>query len=428
MPELLIQILLLATFAAMIFFLVRGANATMTLTVMAIVWALLGGRSVNDVLQLTFADVITKNAPTLIIILFGAWYSQMIVQTGIASKLIKRVVELGGDRPRVVVSFIMLVVGFLFITLFGVGPAIAIGVIVIPILLTMGVDNRVAVAAFLLPIGISSGINVSQFAALKGLMPDAAIWGSPYFPFAYVAFGAVMVVAIVGVNLLMRRSGRVHSWAVRAQLSEEEETSGSVVRWYSYLALIVPVILISVLHVNVWMSFVIAIVYIGVTTMSRGQWGHFNLVIRTSGDGFKDVGPVILFILSTYFFANSAQFNAPHIVNLVGGVLPTSALGIAILFAVVAPLVMYRGPASFAGAGVALYTALLAAGTVSPAYVWTVAYSMENVHYQLDPTVSVVGWGTGYAKVAPMQYVKTVLLITWVAAVVYMALAFFMVA
>jgi H+/gluconate symporter-like permease len=423
--DLFLGIVLIVTFIIMVMLMVKGVNATLVLTIGAIVWAFLGGRTVKEILDITFGEIISKNALTFMVICGGAWYSQMVVQTGIASSLIRKAVELGGDRPKIVVSLLMVVVSFLFITMFGVGPAIAIGVIILPIMMSMGVEPRIAAVAMTLPIAVSTGINISQYYAVAPLIDAGATFGYPYFPYAAVAYGFALVIAIIGVNILLRRSKPAKAWGVNAAEGSEQKK----VPWFAYLTLFVPIVLIVICKVSVFVSFVIAIAYTAVTTMDwkNKDWKHFNLIIKTSKDGFADAAPVVLFIASTWLFADSARLVNPLIINMVGGVLPTTRLGVCILFAIIAPLVMYRGPACYAGAGIALYNGLIGMGLLPPTFIFTVGYTMEVVHYQLDPTVSVVAWTTGYTGIKASDYVKTALLIVWVIAIVYMALTFIMV-
>lgn len=427
--ETALGIILIISFIAMVIYMMRGGNPTLTLTVMAVIWALLGGRTPKEIIDITFGETITKNANVFLIMLAGGWFSQMIVQTGIASSIIRKAVELGGDRPHIVVSLLMLIVSLLFTTLFGVGPAIAIGVIILPIMMSMGIEPRIAVAAMTLSIGTASGVNISQYAGVAPLIDEGATFGSPYFPYAAVAYACALVIAIVGINIVMRKRKPSRAWAVSTVAPKNNGGTAKKIPWFAYLALLIPVVLIVVFQVHVFVAFAFGVCYTALTTADwkNRDWKHFSLILKTSADGFSDVAPVVLFILSTWLFADSARVVTPLLMNIFGGILPTTRLGVCLLFAIIAPLVVYRGPACYAGAGIALFNGILAMGTLPPAFVFTVGYSMETVHYQLDPTVSVVGWAMGYAKVKASDYLKTTLVIVWIIAVVYMALVYFMV-
>jgi Gnt-I system high-affinity gluconate transporter len=67
-----------------------------------------------------------------------------LIQTRIAESVIRSAVELAGDRPLVVVAMtIRLMTPLLFTSMYGVGAAIAIGVIALPIMLSQGIPARV---------------------------------------------------------------------------------------------------------------------------------------------------------------------------------------------------------------------------------------------------------------------------------------------
>src|SRR5439155_11808090 len=120
------------------------------------------------------ANVLQKGgeqyASTVIVIVFGAWFGQILVQTGIAESMIRTAVELAGDRPIAVAWSISLITAVLFTSIYGVGAAIAIGVIAIPIMLSLGVPDRVDAPALTLAIG--SGIYLN---------PDVFIFVMNYF-------------------------------------------------------------------------------------------------------------------------------------------------------------------------------------------------------------------------------------------------------
>jgi len=49
----------------------------------------------------------------VIIIVFGAWFAQILIQTGIAESVIRSAVELAGDRPLATAMTITLVTALL---------------------------------------------------------------------------------------------------------------------------------------------------------------------------------------------------------------------------------------------------------------------------------------------------------------------------
>ena len=56
---------------------------------------------------------------------FGAWFI-VLLQTGIADALIRKAVELGGDKPVIICVLALIVTTAIFSTLFGAGAVVAI--------------------------------------------------------------------------------------------------------------------------------------------------------------------------------------------------------------------------------------------------------------------------------------------------------------
>jgi len=130
---------LLLAFLAVVVLIIRGQSPIIMLLVLAIVWALLAGVGVGDIQAKVLQAGGVIFASAVIIIVFGAWFAQILIQTGIAESVIRSAVELAGDRPLVTAMVITLVTAVLFTSMYGVGAAIAIGVIALPIMMSQGI-------------------------------------------------------------------------------------------------------------------------------------------------------------------------------------------------------------------------------------------------------------------------------------------------
>ncbi len=92
-------------------------------------------------------------------------------QTGIAESVIRSAVELAGDRPIVTAMTVTLVTALLFTSMYGVGAAIAIGVIALPIMMSQGIPPHVAAPVFTMGIGAGTFVNLVQFGTFQKLFP-----------------------------------------------------------------------------------------------------------------------------------------------------------------------------------------------------------------------------------------------------------------
>src|SRR5699024_2434885 len=119
-----------------------------------------------DNLTAVYHDGPVDYGQTTAIIIFASWFGRVLVDTGIASALIKRVVELAGDKQLVMVLIVSIVTAGLFMSIFGPGSVMALGTIILPIFFSLGVNKKLAVGAFLMAVASGMYVNggyVSQF-------------------------------------------------------------------------------------------------------------------------------------------------------------------------------------------------------------------------------------------------------------------------
>ncbi|RTK47759.1 citrate transporter, partial [Enterococcus faecalis] len=81
-------------------------------------------------------------------IFVGAFFGRILLETGIATTIIRKSVELGGDSPAIILVIVNLITGFIFSSMSGAGSVIAIAVIVLPILFSIGIPKVVAFFSF----------------------------------------------------------------------------------------------------------------------------------------------------------------------------------------------------------------------------------------------------------------------------------------
>ena len=96
--QLALGILLLLCFLVGVVAVMRGQSPIIVLMLLAILWAAMTGAPLREVLGKVIDGGATAYAGAVILIVFGAWFGQVLVQTGIAESLIRSAVELAGDR------------------------------------------------------------------------------------------------------------------------------------------------------------------------------------------------------------------------------------------------------------------------------------------------------------------------------------------
>src|SRR5467141_878964 len=188
-------VVMLLAFLIAVFVIFRGVSPIIVLLLLAIAWPLLAGSSFWDLLTNVLQKGGEQYASTIVIIVFGAWFGQVLVQTGIAESMIRTAVELAGDRPVAVAWAVSIITALLFTSIYGVGAAISIGVIAIPIMLSLGIPPKVAAPAFTMAIGAGNYLNPVEFGIFKNFFKGIE-YGPPYFTFYLIGFAVYLACAL----------------------------------------------------------------------------------------------------------------------------------------------------------------------------------------------------------------------------------------
>ena len=235
-------IALLVAFLAVVVLIIRGQSPIIMLLILAVLWSAIAGIGIDDIQKKILQAGGVAYASAVIIIVFGAWFAQVLIQTGIAESVIRSAVELAGDRPLVTAMTITLVTALLFTSMYGVGAAIAIGIIALPIMLGQGIPPSVAAPAFTMGIGAGTFINLVQFGTFQKLFPGLK-YEAPYLTYWIVGMCVYVLAAWLMAFIYLRKSG------VRRLASVEVADSGEpAVRkrtpYYTYVVPLFPVIMV----------------------------------------------------------------------------------------------------------------------------------------------------------------------------------------
>ena len=190
--EFAIGIILIASLFFMAWYCIKGHNlmtgmalAVTLFTVLALIGnafipnSAMEGQSTIDVLTYVYQTGPANWCSSILVyIFFGAFFGRVLIETGIASSLIRKTVELGGDRPLITMSLLCIVTAVIFTSMTGAGPVMSIGIIVLPIMLSLGVPTHIALFAFMGSIMAGMHANImlfNQFIAMfVELRPEAA--------------------------------------------------------------------------------------------------------------------------------------------------------------------------------------------------------------------------------------------------------------
>lgn len=411
--QIIIGILLLISYFGLIYFAAKGGNLMLGFLIMAIIWValgMIGGTITWDVAQTkVFQGGPESWGATAVVVIFGSWFGRVLVDTGIAATIIRKTVELGGDKPLITTVLLSIVTGLIFTSTFGAGAVVAIGVIVLPILLSLGVPKPLAVSSYLMSVGSGMYVNLVLFKQMQGIF-EGFPYDANYLRFGFVAMGIQLLVIIVMLAVRLKKSAVNHAWAA--------SNPGATAQHVPAIALITPIIPVLLAIVFKWQpipAFIVAVFY---GLLVCGKLTSFKetekIVTKTFYDGVVDVASLLGFLFILPMFNKVSGLDAPFFQAILGGVMPTSPLFLCILFAVIAPLGLFRGPLTVFGAGSATLAILNAIGSFTPALLFPLIYIPTiTMNISACPTQSWNLWALNYSKVSVKEFLKSGVFWAW---------------
>lgn len=494
----ILLLVLFALFASLMF--LRKLPALLALPLMALGIGFLeiafGRLTLGDVALVIVADGAVRLYEPMVISMFGGILSLLLQKSGVAESIVRRGAELAGDNPWAVSVMLMAIVALLFTTIGGLGAVIMIGTIVLPILASIGVGEVISAGILLFGISLGGMLNANNWAIYKSVLSLGDEIVSSY---ALALFGAVALGALAFVTIELLRSGTVRlravvkslGWTVLAAAagaallaagtgvtlpegllqwvtgavilvgvarSVAEYATGKVpegrVRWYAYLATVVPLLLILVFHIPFVAAFLCGVAYGFLTTLRRGS---LNMLSRSVIEGSQSVIPAVVLmigigmlisaILGPTMSGPAHAWYAPQLTAgadppaegggtpalrfwpvsadmrpLMEAIVPQSGAWYVLLFALLGPLALYRGPLNVWGLGYGIGGVLLATG-VPPGAIMGILMSMGVIQGVCDPTNTQNVWVANEMRVGVNEILWRTLPYAWAVALAGLTLS-----
>jgi len=403
-------IALLAVFLVVVALIVRGQSPVIMLLLLAIVWAAIAGIGVQDIQAKVLQGGGVQYASAVIIIVFGAWFAQVLIQTGIAESVIRSAVELAGDRPLVTAIVINLVTALLFTSMYGVGAAIAIGVIALPIMMSQGIPARVAAPTFSMGIGAGAYVNLVQFGTFEKLFPGIT-YEAPWLSFWMIGMAVYLLCAWMMIYWNLRGVGQRKFASIDAAAAGQPPRRRTP--YYTYIVPLFPVLMIIVFKWQIIPTFLLSIVLaLLLTSQGRGLQAQLNLFNKTFYDAFPDIATIAALwtICGMIIVAGQMPEISGALRPIFAPILPHNNAQAALFFGLIGGILsIYRGPLVVIGTGAALLAIILSNHEIPVPYLYSLWLAPTVMQGSVDPTNSWTLWTIGYTKVSHGQFLKTAL-------------------
>lgn len=420
-----VVIAIIVLFVLMVVLMVTNKIPTLiALPLMGIALALVSGVPVKDLPTVVENGLLLLRGAYVPIIIAGI-FGDVIKKTGIAENIVRRAVELAGDNTIIVALVCLAVTAVCFMGMTGTGAIIMIGMIVIPIMLSVGVPQVVASGILLMGCFIGYAFNAARWTFFVTLFKfgddvESLVTIQTVAGFAWKFVIPAIIIAIAFVLIGCLRKPKLLCWAAPAPDSLKKEYTK--VPLISLLTPIVPVVLVLVFKLqSVSIAFFIGIVYAIVTTQYKKKFkGGFGIITSACYDGFQSTALTVVLMFGVGILVTVAQLpqlSAP-IGQIISAITPTTTIGFILLFGVLGPiLTQYRGPMNPWGMGAAL-AKVLAAGTLSVPALMASFIAYDYVTGVSDATSSQVVWTAGTADTTPVRIQLGTLPFTWLTALI----------
>jgi hypothetical protein len=368
----------------------RALPALLAVPLMALALAAIAGAGLSG-LGSVLVEGTVKLAPVIVTTIFGALLSRVTLSTGIAETIVDYAAEFGGDRPMVLALALCAAVALLFTSLTGLGAIIMVGSIVLPIMLTVGVPRRTAATLFMLAYALGFIFNIAQW---KFYTTTFGVERAQLQHYAFV-LGGLDLLALLAYALVRLRVERGYAtWALEA---EAPITRKRVAPW-ALLTPFLPIALYFFFDVNAIAAFALAALFGVLSTRPRRA---VETLVAAAIRGVEDVAPaIVLFMgIGMVLAATALPSVRDALTPLVAAIAPRGPLVYIVLFGLLSPLALYRGPLNPFGVGIAVYTVLAGLG-VMPAVVLVAAImAVVQVQNVCDPTNTQNVWVANFTGV-----------------------------
>lgn len=422
----LILLFIFIVFVLLMYF--KKIPALLALPLMAIVFAIVAGVPIPEILTKVIADGSIRLHLAIVTALFGGMMAQFVKNSGIADTLIRKVAELAGENPFSVALGLTIVVAILFTVLGGLGAVSMVAIIVIPIFLSLGIPNIVAASLFLIGISLGGVLNLTNWQLYIDTLglSQTAILG-----FALPFFGIFLLMLLVFLFVEVKRKGTNFLLAI------EENVPFKEVPLLALLTPIIPVVLVfgfaiynllakptNPFEFPIITAFIIGLVY-GMACIAPQHKDPMNLLTKSIFEGVNMVTPAVVLMIGIGMILNAVTHPmvSSMLMPFFSIILPSGPITYVLFFAILAPLSLYRGPLNIWGLGSGMLGIMLAVRVLPPAAIMAALMSVGQIQGVGDPTNTFNVWIASFLNISVQDILKKTIVYMWILAIIGLILA-----
>lgn len=395
---------ILGLFALMVaLMMARKLPTLLALPIMAVGIAFIAGIPFKGGEFSITADVVEAGAMRMSTaiagLFFGGFFGKVLSKVGVTRTIIRKAAEMAGDKPLPIALVFLVVCSIIFAASNGLGMIILVGTIIVPIMISAGLSPMVAGTVLLLANGIGVNFSVSTLAVYIDVLglPQETVTS-----YSLLCGIPLIIVALVMIVIFTKFSNKTRkAWAMPAagDLSSEKN-----VRSIALISPIIPVVLVFVWHLPLVSSIIIGIL---VTLILATPKNAVQVISSAFVEGIQETAGAAALMIGIGMVLKAVM--APEVATvlepLIKGIIPTNKLLFILIFGVLSPLAIYRGPLNVWGLGSGI-VALLAASGMNPIAAMVALRLDSNVQAVCDPTNSHNVWVADFTKTDVNEFTK----------------------
>ncbi|MEA4845669.1 MAG: citrate transporter [Clostridiaceae bacterium] len=420
---------ILVVFLAMVVLLMtRKISVIIALPVAGFLFCLIAGipfmSSDPEVKTTIMTDVLEKGAyamaSTMGAAIFGAIFGSVLNHTGISKSIIRKAAELAGDKPLPVALALLVAAALIFSGATFVGITIMVGTIALPIMMSVGISPLLAATVLLCGQALGSGLNVSTWAIYQNTLGlDIAVIGK-YTPFILVPM-AITAVAMIVYNLKREKHVR-RAWAMPTEADTEGEKP---VRGISLITPIIPIVIVLAFKFDVIPALMIGIICACILATPKKP---LQLITKCFVEGIQNVAGALAVIIGVGIIYTAVR--TPQVLAVLEPIItviaPKNPLVFIIVFGILAPFALYRGPLNMYGMGAGL-AAIFAAVGMNPVAAMFGLRTDAYLQVSTCPTNSQNVWVADFTKTEVNDIMKRHIIFLWPACIITAAIGAIMI-
>lgn len=355
---------------------------------------------VNDVLEAGSMRMSTAISG----LIFGALFGKVLSKVGVTETIIKKAAEMAGDRTLPIALSFLAVCSIIFAASNGLGMVILVGTIIIPIMISTGLSPMISGIILLL----ANGIGVTFSVGTLGVYID--VLGLPLSTvttYSWLVGIPLILVAIIMVVYYVKFQGKQRkAWAMPA----EKIIKRGQVRSIALISPIIPVVLVFAFNMPLVAAIVIGIL---ATLILSTPKKPIHVVSSSFIEGIQDVAGAASLMIGIGILLNAVM--SPEVSAIlqpaISILIPTNPLMFVLVFGLLSPLAIYRGPLNVWGLGSGIIS-LLVVGGMNPITAMVALRLDSNVQAVCDPTNSHNVWVSDFTKTDVNEVLKKT--IVWI--------------